>query len=195
LKINCNILGCILLAFSIAGIGTLSVKIRAQDVAFKRLHQEREGLQKLSLENGRLKSIVIDPVEMERLRRESSLLLKLRNEFGKFTQSNRDSEMPAPLEDNIQKLVDEREEILGEEKEIHKLSDRARCIKNLEQIASAKVQWAKDNTAEKGLPVLMENLVDYLPQQSNPICPAGGHYSVNRIGASPACSIEGHSIP
>jgi hypothetical protein len=191
-----NVLVCLLFALSIAGIGNLSAKKRAQEVAFERLHQEREKLQKLSDENLRLKSVVIDPAEIERLRRATAILLKLRNEFGTLTQSKGDSAAPrASTEDNIEKLLVEREQILDEEQQIHQLSDRATCIKNLEQIALAKVRWAKDKEAEKGLPVVMETLIDYLPERAIPVCPAGGHYSVNRTGAAPGCSIEGHSIP
>jgi hypothetical protein len=149
----------------------------------------------LSLENQRLKSVVIDSSEIERLRRETALLLKLRNEFAGLSQSNGDLAALQPSgEENIQKLLQEREEILGEEQQIHQLSDRAACIKNLEQIAAAKLRWAEDNAAEKGLPVVIENFVNYLPGRAIPVCPSGGHYSVNRIGAAPACSIEDHSI-
>ncbi len=191
-----KLLICLFLGLSIAGIGVLSAKIRAQEAAFESLRQDREKFQKLNLENLRLKSIVIDPAEMERLRRETAILLKLRNEIGKLTQSNADSAALQPsTEDSIQGLLAEREEILGEEQQIHQLSDRAACIKNLEHLASAKVRWAQDNAAEKGLPVVMDNLIPYLPQRAVPVCPAGGHYSVNRIGAAPGCSIEGHSIP
>jgi hypothetical protein len=186
----------LLLGLSIAGIGILSAKIRVQGITFERLKQERVEFQKLNLEDLRLESIVIDPAEMERLRRETAVLLKLRNEFGNLTSSDANSgALETSTERNIEKLLQEREEILGEEREIHQLSDRATCIKNLEQIASAKAHWAEDNAAEKGLPVTMEKLVDYLPAQAVPICPAGGHYSVNRVGAAPGCSVGGHSIP
>jgi hypothetical protein len=65
----------------------------------------------------------------------------------------------------------------------------------LESIAAAKARWAGNNAVEKGFPVVMESLVNYLPDSAAPACPAGGHYSVNRIGSPPVCSVEGHSIP
>ncbi len=193
MNIKAKLLLCLLFALSIAGIGALSLKIWAQETAFEHLRQDREKLEQLNLDKLRLKSIVIDPVEIERLRRETAVLLKLRNEFGKLTQSNADS---APeTEETIEKLLLEREQLLSEEQQVHQLSERATCLKNLELLASAKARWAEDNAAEKGLPVLMENLAPYLPEHTVPVCPDGGHYSVNRIGAAPGCSIEGHSIP
>jgi hypothetical protein len=196
MKIKWPVLLCSLFALSIVVIGTLSARIRAQEVVFQRLSRERENLQKLTVDNARLQSIRVDPVEMERLRHETSLLLKLRNEFGKLTQTNADPATPRALtRDNIERLLAEREELLNEEQQIRQLSARAACIKNLEQIALAKTRWAQDNAAEQGLPVVMDNLADYLPGHTVPVCPDGGHYSVNRIGAAPGCSIEGHSIP
>jgi hypothetical protein len=186
----------LLFAFSIAGVGVLSAKMRAQEIAFERLSQDRGKLRQLQGENVRLQSAVVDPIEVERLRRETAVLLKLRNEFGKLMNSSAESAaLETSAEKNIEKLLEEREEILVEEEQIHQLSARATCIKNLEQIASAKARWGEDNAAESGLPVTMANLVDYLPGHTVPVCPTGGHYSVNRTGAVPVCSVEGHSIP
>lgn len=179
-----------------AGIVGLSFGIRGQKTSLERLLQEREKLQQLTIENQRLQSITIDSAEMERLRRETTVLLKLRNEFAQLLRANADSgASPGPLDDAINRLLQEREQILSEEQEIRKLSERAACIKNLEQIASAKARWASENAAENGLPVTMDKLLDYFPEHTIPVCPAGGHYSVNRIGAAPVCSIEGHAIP
>lgn len=192
MNINSKVVVGLVSALSIAAIGLLSSKIRAQEVAFEQLRHEGTRLQRLETENVRLRSVVIDPGEIERLRRETAVLLKLRNEFGKLTSSNQDSTV---LQASMEELLGEREEILAEEKEIHQLSERAACIKNLEQIASAKKRWASDNAAERGLPVVLESLMDYLPGKAAPVCPSGGHYSVNRLGAPPACSIEGHAVP
>jgi hypothetical protein len=46
----------------------------------------------------------------------------------------------------------------------------------------------------KGETVTMEDLAPFFPN-GIPVCPDGGHYSVNRVGSPPSCSISGHSIP
>jgi hypothetical protein len=187
---------CALLAAALVGIGTLSNRIRAQETAIATLQEQKEKLQRLNGENQSDRSVVIDPNEMDRLRRETSLLLKLRNEIGMYQRSSSEpAELPAAKAELVARLLDEREQLAAEEKQIQQLSERAACLKTLEAIAVAKAGWAAHNAAEKGLPVMMENLVDYLPGRVIPVCPAAGHYSVNRIGAAPVCSIEGHSIP
>ena len=64
----------------------------------------------------------------------------------------------------------------------------------LGRINAAKEQWAARNAAEKGLPVTMDDLLDFLPGRAVPVCPSGGHYYVNRIGAAPVCTVAGHTI-
>jgi len=83
---------------------------------------------------------------------------------------------------------------VGEERQVQALLDRATCLKNLEQIAAAKEQWAARNEAEKGLPVTIDDLLYFLPGRTASVCPSGGHYYVNRIGAAPVCSVPGHTI-
>jgi hypothetical protein len=186
----------VLLAASLLAISTLTSRIRAQETSIAALQQETEKLQRLNEVNQRLKLTEMDPSEMDRLHRETAILLKLRNEVGIFQRSSAEpKELPSAKAEIVARLLDERDQILAEEQQIHQLSDRATCIKNLEGIAAAKARWATDNAAEKGLPVVMESLFNYLPDHTAPACPAGGHYSVNRIGAPPVCSVEGHTIP
>ncbi len=195
MKANGFTLLWMLIGVSVAGIVTLSFKAEAQKSAFRELQGQRAALQQAATDKDRLKSISIDPAEMERLRRETAVLLRLRNEYNKLSRDGGDSVQDARTPDALQKVLDEREDILNEEHDIQRLSDRAACIKTLELIAVAKERWASDNAAEKGLPVTMDNLMDYVPEHVLPVCPAGGHYSVNRIGAAPVCSVGGHSIP
>ena len=58
-----TVLLCLLLGLSIAGITTLIGRIRAQEVVFAALRQEKDKLEKLNAENQRLKSVAVDPAE------------------------------------------------------------------------------------------------------------------------------------
>jgi len=191
-----TVFGLICLGASVAGIFVLTSKIRAQKIMLADLRHEQENLQKLNLENQRLKSAAIDQAEIARLRQETANLLRLRSEVGMLTRSGTEpTSFPIAGEPAVARLLVEREQIRVEEKDIQDLSARATCIKNLEAIALAKEHWATSNSAEKGLPITIEILVDYFPERTIPVCPSGGHYSVNRTGAAPACSVEGHAIP
>ncbi len=67
-----------------------------------------------------------------------------------------------------------------------------KCVENLTKIAGAKTSWALDMKRSTGAAVDMSVLA--LPDGSGwlnvePICPAGGIYSVNPLGKLPTCSL------
>jgi len=183
----------ILVGLAIGGIGILSGKMRGQDALFERLRGDKDELDRLRAENQRLKSFSVDSGELQQLRDEASNLLRLRNKQGRVSDANATFKT-VPTAEATEELLEERDEILGEERRVQVLLDRATCLKNLEQINAAKEQWAARNAAEKGLPVTMDDLLGFLPGRAVPVCPSGGHYYVNRIGAAPACSVPGHTI-
>ena len=183
----------ILVGLAMGGIGILSGKMRGQDTLFERLRGDKDELDRLRAENQRLKSFSVDSGELQQLRDEASNLLRLRNKQGRPSGANATFKT-VPMAEATGELLEEREEILGEERQVQALLDRATCLKNLEQINVAKEQWAARNAAEKGLPVTMDDLLGYLPGRAVPVCPSGGHYFVNRIGAAPVCTVPGHTI-
>jgi hypothetical protein len=72
----------------------------------------------------------------------------------------------------------------------------APCIANLMQLDSAKEQWSMDNKKRRGASVSMKELVGadkYLRKE--PRCPAGGKYTLGKIGEQPRCSLKGHALP
>jgi prepilin-type N-terminal cleavage/methylation domain-containing protein len=69
------------------------------------------------------------------------------------------------------------------------------CIENLSQIESAKQIWGVENAKKDGdVPVESELIGPTLYMKADPICPAGGTYSFNAIGANASCTIDGHSL-
>jgi general secretion pathway protein G len=69
------------------------------------------------------------------------------------------------------------------------------CINNLRQIDGAKQQWALENSKPANTLVSAVNITPYLPNNTMPICPAGGVYTINAIGTAPTCSMPGHQLP
>lgn len=64
------------------------------------------------------------------------------------------------------------------------------CINNLRQISGAKDQYALDhNNATPGLSDLVSTYVT-----KDPVCPAGGTYLPNALGADASCGVAGHTI-
>jgi septal ring factor EnvC (AmiA/AmiB activator) len=69
------------------------------------------------------------------------------------------------------------------------------CINNLRQIDAAKQQWALENNAAADAVPAAQDLLPYLPNLTFPVCPSGGAYTINAVGAPPTCSIPGHALP
>jgi len=65
------------------------------------------------------------------------------------------------------------------------------CLANLQRISSAKEQCAMQNRLGNGQPVTEDDLVsDFLKGTGLPVCPAGGNYGIEVIGAEPTCSLH-----
>ena len=69
------------------------------------------------------------------------------------------------------------------------------CINHLRQIDHAKQQWAlENNKADTDVPT-EKDLAKYFKGGHMPVCPQGGKYSTNAVGAAPTCSKPGHALP
>jgi general secretion pathway protein G len=70
------------------------------------------------------------------------------------------------------------------------------CISNLQQIDTAKQQWALDNKKQITDTPTAQELEAYLTRSFNTLkCPAGGVYTINAVGEKPTCSIPQHELP
>ena len=66
------------------------------------------------------------------------------------------------------------------------------CQANLQQIDSAKEQWAMDNKkTTTDTPASTDLAPTYM--KTYPTCPSSGTYTINAIGTTPTCSIGGTS--
>jgi outer membrane lipoprotein-sorting protein len=77
-------------------------------------------------------------------------------------------------------------------------SQRNACINNLRQIDGAKQEWALEKGKANGTPVTEDDIKPYLKLDASgniPKCPAGGKYTIGKVGELPTCSIPGHALP
>jgi hypothetical protein len=63
------------------------------------------------------------------------------------------------------------------------------CLNNMRMIDAAKQQWALENHKGSSDVPTWSDLRTYLHDQ--PLCPAGGSYSINSAGTTPSCSQHG----
>jgi len=72
-------------------------------------------------------------------------------------------------------------------------SQQNACINNLRQLDAAKEQWALAERKPDGEAPEEEAVLQYVKGAAMPVCPQGGVYTLNPIGAAPTCSDPGHS--
>jgi hypothetical protein len=68
------------------------------------------------------------------------------------------------------------------------------CLNNLRRIEGAKEVWALQNNKDTNSTPTMEELIPFLKGDTNLRCPAGGTYSINRVGLPPSCTIASHDL-
>ena len=72
------------------------------------------------------------------------------------------------------------------------------CINNLRQIDGAINEWALEKGKKNGDPVTEADIKPYIKLDASgnlPKCPAGGTYTLGKVGEHPTCSIPGHVLP
>ena len=70
------------------------------------------------------------------------------------------------------------------------------CINNLRQIDGAKQVWALQNKKETTDTPTSQDLTPFLKSGFSSLqCPAGGTYTINKVGEVPTCSIQDHLLP
>jgi hypothetical protein len=76
-------------------------------------------------------------------------------------------------------------------------AQRNACINNLRQIDAAKQQWALENGKKASDTPTEADIKPYIKLDADgnlPKCPAGGKYTLGKVGENPTCSIPGHVL-
>ena len=69
------------------------------------------------------------------------------------------------------------------------------CVNNLRKIESAKQQWALENKKKDSDAPTKEDLLQFFPKHTFPVCPSNGDYTINAVSGKPECSVAGHVMP
>jgi prepilin-type N-terminal cleavage/methylation domain-containing protein len=67
------------------------------------------------------------------------------------------------------------------------------CINNLRIIDAAKEQYAMENNIADAAAVVWANVTPYL-KGGQPVCPAGGTYTIGAVGSDPTCDVANHTL-
>jgi hypothetical protein len=68
------------------------------------------------------------------------------------------------------------------------------CLGNLRRIEGAKEVWVLQNNKDTNSTPTMQELIPFLKGDTTLQCPAGGTYSINKVGVPPSCSIPSHDL-
>ena len=143
--------------------------------------------------------------EIERLRKENQEVFKLRNEVAKLQKQKQQlaqelqarANAPAPTfeqtsnqEVAVTDLPTEPEDPQTQLQREH----ANQCLQNMNAIEEAKTMWAVANNKQAGEAVTLADITTALPNNTLPICPDGGTYTLNQVGVPVTCSISGHSL-
>jgi len=77
---------------------------------------------------------------------------------------------------------------------VRETDQQTKCLNNLRRIDGAKQVWALQNNKGTNSTPTMQDLTPFLKGNAALRCPAGGTYSINRIGVVPTCSIPSHDL-
>jgi flagellar basal body-associated protein FliL/outer membrane lipoprotein-sorting protein len=78
------------------------------------------------------------------------------------------------------------------------VSQRNACINNLRQIDAAINEWSLEKGKANGTVVTEADIKPYIKLDASgnlPKCPAGGTYTLGKVGGHPTCTILGHVLP
>jgi chromosome segregation ATPase len=173
------------------------------------LHQNDGELTRLQGENVELKQLKVDRDELVRLRNEHEELLRLRGESGQLRKQVKQLEgqlHTAQAQNNAAMqqqhqatdLTTENKALRTqfEQLQAEKARDHAeKCVKNLMLIDGVRAIWANENKKPAGSVATAADLAPYCPNNTFPVCPDGGTYTINALGFAPTCSVPGHALP
>ena len=182
------------------------------------LQQEVHELQPLRAEIATLKTNVVPPDELARLRKDSEDVLRLRNEVRQLRETK--STLTAQAQSAQAAATQAQQQAAQAQADAEAAKQRAAaaavqpatglpsgtvpanpqdvlnaCINNLRQIDGAKQQWALENRKTAEAVPGRQDLLPYLQGQRLPQCPGGGRYVPGAVNVVPTCSIPGHALP
>jgi uncharacterized protein involved in exopolysaccharide biosynthesis len=166
------------------------------------LQSEKQHAEHLETQLDQLESsnAEVQVAEVARLHAENLDLPRLRNQVTQLQAANQ--KLSKQLKDTStyaqQQQAQLQQVAASQQAAVQKANveaERNACINNLRQIDAAKQQWAleKNKTAE-AIP-MVQDLLPYFKDQTFPVCPSGGTYTLNAVGYLPSCSVAGHELP
>jgi hypothetical protein len=182
---------------------------RYQRAELVKLQTDVVELENLRTEIVELKSQHVSADEVAQLRKDKDDLLRLRNEVRQLRDDKQQLTRQAQTaQASVQRAQAESQRIQEQAQAqaqsqaalLARTQDQTQglinaCINNLRQLDGAKQQWALENNKQEQDVPAAQDIAPFLKDGALPVCPAGGQYTLNAVGAVPTCSVVGHALP
>jgi hypothetical protein len=177
---------------------------RQKDAAISSLREAKQQVEQLQsqLDQITTSNAESQSAEISRLRAENQDLPKLRGQITQLQAQNRKltQQFQATLtaaqqqQDQLQQVQAENQQARAIAAQLE-VDQRNKCVNNLRQIDAAKNQWALENNKAADAIPTDQDLLPYFKDNTFPVCPSGGAYTIGAVGVPPTCSIPGHALP
>jgi hypothetical protein len=207
MKMKSWVLWLLVVAFLASEVFLFSAN-RQKDAALEQAHAARQEADqaRADLEQLRAANVLAQDAEVSKLRADNQDLPRLRNQVTQLQAANQklSQQLSVTLaaaqqqQDQLQQIQAENQQAREAAQQAYaeaELEKRNECILNLRQIDAAKQQWALENNKTADTIPTAQDLLPYLKDQTFPVCPSGGTYTINAVGIPPTCSIPGHVLP
>jgi DNA repair ATPase RecN len=150
--------------------------------------------------------------EITRLRKEAEDVLRLRSEIKQLRdanvalnkqvqtvqsaaerqveRANAETERARAQAQRAQTLTPQQQAEILQSAKLH----QGECTQTMKLIGVAKTRWAQDNSRDASAVPTAQDIAGYFEDKAVPSCPGGGRYTLNAVGALPACSLPGHGM-
>jgi len=188
---RCAAAGLAVGVFFVAGCGKQDAELAA--ARQKELEAVRAELEQVKA------SAAAQEAELNRLRKDNLELLRLRNEVRQLRDDKKQlSQEAQTAQAQAQQAQKQAQAIQSQAQQtVQALAAQQQavsCINNLRQIDGAKQQWALEKRRPPEAVPTVNDVAAYI-KGGLPKCPAGGTYTLNAVGAVPACTVPGHALP
>ena len=211
---------CVVIVLLATGI-YLFAQSRRAEAELANLRPQSEQLKRVQAEKEELKRVEGQLDELARLRKDNEELHRLRNEVRQLREQTQPAaagraapprtapSASGPVDAQrlqaqqwqaqLAQLQADNERLRAENQAIQQArtgegTPLNSCVNNRRVLEGAKEQWALENRKVVGTIVNAVDIQPYLKGNVLPACPAGGHYSLNPIGALVTCSLPGHAV-
>jgi hypothetical protein len=205
----------VLVVLLLGGVYFLYSEGKSKDAQIAQSAQQSAEFDQLKAENEELSKLKGAGEENARLRKDNEELPRLRGEVQRLNQQVKDLERKltaaqaqgATLQQQQQQmsqLATENQNLKNQAQSNQQAAAQAAvqtmgklhsitCVRNLRLLDSAKQRWAQDQGKGADAVPMPDDLLAYLPQNTFPVCPDGGAYTLNAVQVPAQCSVPGHA--